>query len=77
MLRTAGFGLGRNYNKDYLLFARILAMMADEHPVSISDYDRYHKYVKPAVEAYDLVIFDVGYYKIICSSISVEKVERL
>ncbi len=40
--------------KDYLLFARILAMMADEHSVSASDYDRYHKYVKPAVEAYAL-----------------------
>ena len=40
--------------KDYLLFARILAMMADERRFSISDYDCYHKYVKPSVEAYDL-----------------------
>ena len=40
--------------KDYLLFARILAMMADEHRVSVSDYDRYHKYVKPSLEAYTL-----------------------
>lgn len=40
--------------KNYLLFARILAMMADEHSVSVSDYDRYHKYVKPSIEAYAL-----------------------
>ena len=38
--------------KDYLLYARILAMMADESRISVFDYDRYHKYVKPSAEAY-------------------------
>ena len=40
--------------KEYLLFARILAMMADESRISMRDYDRYHKFIKPAVEAYGL-----------------------
>lgn len=40
--------------KDYLLFARILAMMADESRFSVLDYERYNKYIKPAAEAYTL-----------------------
>ena len=36
------------------MFARILAMMADEQRITVSAYDRYHKYVKPSVEAYAL-----------------------
>lgn len=38
--------------KDYLLFARILAMIADEHRFSMYDYKLYHKFAKPSVEAY-------------------------
>lgn len=38
--------------KDYLLFARILAMMADEHRFRLYDYDLYHKFAKPSLEAY-------------------------
>lgn len=40
--------------KDDLVFARILAMMADK--CRILDYERYHKYVKPSVEAYERAI---------------------
>jgi hypothetical protein len=40
--------------KDQLLYARILAMMADESRISTSDYKRYHKFIKPAAEAYAL-----------------------
>ena len=40
--------------KDDLLYARILAMMADESRFSVLDYERYHKYVKPSVEAFAL-----------------------
>ena len=40
--------------KDYLLYARILAMMADEHRFLVTDYDLYHKYVKQSNEAYAL-----------------------
>lgn len=39
--------------KDYLLFARILSMMADENRTVYSDYERYRKFVKPAANAYD------------------------
>ena len=42
--------------KDSLLFARILSMMADENRTVYSDYERYHKFVRPAVEAYDKAI---------------------
>lgn len=38
--------------KDFLLFARILSMMADENRNEYSEYDRYKKFVKPAEEAY-------------------------
>lgn len=38
--------------KDYLIYARTLAMMADERSASTTDYDLYYKYVKPALEAY-------------------------
>ena len=42
--------------KDDLLFARILAMMADESRISDVDYTRYHKYVKPSLEAYERAV---------------------
>lgn len=42
--------------KDELLFARILAMMADESRISVFDYARYHKYVKPSLEAYERAV---------------------
>lgn len=42
--------------KDYLVFARILAMMADESRSSTFDHERYHKFVKPSMEAYELAI---------------------
>lgn len=41
--------------KDSLLFARILAMIADESR-SICDNDRYRKYVKPSMDAYELAM---------------------
>lgn len=41
--------------KDSLLFARILAMIADESR-SICDNDRYRKYVKPSLDAYELAM---------------------
>ena len=40
--------------KDQLLYARILAMMASECRIRTQDYDRYHRYVKPALDAYIL-----------------------
>ena len=40
--------------KDYLLYARILSMMADERRFLVTDYDLYHKYVKPSAQAYEL-----------------------
>ena len=40
--------------KDYLLYARVLAMMADEHRFMVTDYDLYHKYVMPAIDSYAL-----------------------
>ena len=42
--------------KDYLVFARVLAMMADESRSSTFDYKRYHKFIKPSMEAYELAI---------------------
>ena len=39
-------------NADHRTFARILAMMSYELAYKISDYDRYHKYLLPAVEEY-------------------------
>lgn len=43
-------------SKDYLIYARILSMMASECRIEVYDYGRYHKYIKPAVEAYHLAI---------------------
>lgn len=43
-------------SKDYLVYARILSMMASECRIQGSDYDRYQKYIKPAVEAYHLAV---------------------
>lgn len=40
--------------KDYLLYARILAMVSDESRAFSSDYTRYHKYVEPSVQAYKI-----------------------
>ena len=42
--------------KDYLIYARILSMMASESRGKEFDYDRYHKYVKPAADAYHLAV---------------------
>ena len=39
---------------DYLLLARVFAMVADQ--ASIFDMERYEKYIKPAVDAYELAI---------------------
>lgn len=36
-----------------LLLARILSMMASETQYGTSDYERYHKYIRPALEAYE------------------------
>lgn len=43
-------------SKDYLIYARILSMMASEYRIEVFDYGCYHKYIKPAVEAYHLAI---------------------
>ncbi len=42
--------------KDYLVYARILSMMASECRIELFDYDCYHKYVKPAADAYHLAV---------------------
>ena len=42
--------------KDELLFARILAMMAEETDISAHDTARYRKYVKPSLDAYERAI---------------------
>ena len=42
--------------KDHLIYARILSMMASESRGKEFDYDRYHKYVKPAADAYHLAV---------------------
>ena len=42
--------------KDYLLLARILAMVADQAFVFMCEWDRYTRYVKPAMDAYELAI---------------------
>lgn len=42
--------------KDNLLFARILAMMAEESTFSAHDPARYRKFVKPSLEAYECAI---------------------
>ena len=42
--------------KDHLTFARILMMMASESRMETFDYDRYHKYVEPALAAYERAI---------------------
>lgn len=39
--------------KDELLFARILAMMAYESQITVFEYELYHKFVKPSLEAYE------------------------
>ena len=40
--------------KDNLLFARILVMVAHENRFRVYDYELYHKFVKPAVEYYEI-----------------------
>ncbi|MCQ2439202.1 MAG: hypothetical protein MJ074_05540 [Oscillospiraceae bacterium] len=40
---------------DNLLYARILMMMSHEH-FNVSDYDRFHKYIAPAREAYSKAV---------------------
>lgn len=42
--------------KDYLIYARILSMMASESRIGVLEYERYHKYVKPAADAYHLAV---------------------
>ena len=42
--------------KDELLYARILAMMAEESTISVSDPALYREYVKPSLEAYERAI---------------------
>ena len=42
--------------KDYLIYARILSMMASESRGKESEFGRYHKYVKPAADAYHLAV---------------------
>ena len=42
--------------KDYLIYARILSMMASESRGKEFEYDRYHKYVKPAADAYHFAV---------------------
>ena len=42
--------------KEPLLYARILSMMAAEGRFHYSDYDLYHKFEKPAAEAYEAAI---------------------
>lgn len=44
----------KNEPKNHLLFARILAMMADEYRFTTSNYYIYHKYIEPSVSAYAL-----------------------
>jgi len=39
--------------KEDLVYARILSLMARESRIRESDYDCYHRYIKPAKEAYD------------------------
>lgn len=51
---SAYYKVCKSEPKDYLLFARILSMMAYEQHTAVPDYDRYYKYVKPSVEAYAL-----------------------
>ncbi|MBR2660985.1 MAG: hypothetical protein IKE15_06235 [Clostridia bacterium] len=42
--------------KEPLLYARILSMMNAESRFPYSDFDRYHKFVKPAAEAYSAAV---------------------
>lgn len=41
--------------KDHLWYARILKQMAYPGHFNLSDYDRFHKYIEPAIAEYDLV----------------------
>ena len=56
------------------LFEEIVDIHVDGDPVTnwIMDF-----YCYPCFHNKELFTFDVGYYKIICSSISIENVERL
>ncbi|MDO4491815.1 MAG: hypothetical protein Q4B85_12180 [Lachnospiraceae bacterium] len=45
--------------KDYLLYARVLMMMNDEQHHAW-EYDRFHKYIAPAKEAYAVAIHEGG-----------------
>ena len=42
--------------KEPLLYARILCMMAGESRDYYSEYDKYHKYIKPALDSYNMAI---------------------
>ncbi len=42
--------------KDHLVYARVLNMVSGEYPARLNEYQRLHKYIKPALEEYHLAI---------------------
>ena len=42
--------------KDHLLYARILRLMASETAIDHSEYERYHNFILPALQEYEAAV---------------------